>query len=138
MDCQECVMSLRRESMMNSSIPERCDVESILNCRFKSAVLDRFPLTDHADTALPPQICMFALPEGVTLKQTCPLPTYYVVVFTSNEVDIPPAVAKVAINLKQRRIESEFSPGATYVCFRTQLLRTTAKIRLLASCWRFR
>ncbi len=82
--------------MSSSSIPEHCDVESILNCRFKSAVLDRFPLTDHADTALPPQICMFALPEGVTLKLACPLPTSYVVVFTSNEVDFRPAVVKVA------------------------------------------
>jgi hypothetical protein len=119
-------MSLRRESLMNSSIPELCDVESILNCRFKSAILDRFPLTDHADTALPPQICMFALPEGVTLKRGCPLPTSYVVVFTSNEVDIPPAVIKFEMHIKQRHIESKFPPGATYVCFRTQLLRTPA------------
>jgi hypothetical protein len=82
---------------MDSSIPEHSDIESILNCRFKSAILDRFPLTDHEDTALPPQICMFALPEGVTLKLACPLPTSYVVVFTSNEVDIPIAVIAVAI-----------------------------------------
>ena len=87
MDCQECVMSLRRESILSAPIVEECNnLDGILNCRFKSAVLDRFPLTDHADTALPPQICMFALPEGVILRLSCPLPTSYVVVFTSNEV----------------------------------------------------
>ena len=79
MDCQECVMSLRRESILSAPIVEECNnLDGILNCRFKSA--------DHADTALPPQICMFALPEGVILRLSCPLPTSYVVVFTSNEV----------------------------------------------------
>lgn len=85
MDGQECVMSLRRESTMTA--PQQCNnIDSAINSRFKSAVLDRFPLTDYDDIALPPQICMFALPEGVTLKLECSMPTSYVVVFTSNEV----------------------------------------------------
>jgi hypothetical protein len=40
----------------------------VLRTRYRAAVLDRFPAEDHPDTALPPQIAMFALPEGLTVK----------------------------------------------------------------------
>jgi hypothetical protein len=40
----------------------------VLHTRYRAAVLDRFPTEDHPDTALPPQIAMFALPEGLTVK----------------------------------------------------------------------
>jgi hypothetical protein len=98
MDGQECVMSLRRESI--TSAPQQCDnLDSVINSRFNSAVLDRFPLTDYDDIALPPQICMFALPEGVTLKLECTMPTSYVVVFTSNEVVI------ICLNIRTQQRE---------------------------------
>jgi len=57
----------------------------VLNTRYRAAVLDRYPVEDHPDTALPPQIAMFALPEGLSVKESCPLPTFCIVVFTSNE-----------------------------------------------------
>ena len=40
----------------------------VLRTRYRAAVLDRFPAEDHPDTALPPQVAMFALPEGLTVK----------------------------------------------------------------------
>jgi len=43
-------------------------ITRVLNTRYRAAVLDRFPLEDHNDTVLPPQVAMFALPEGLTVK----------------------------------------------------------------------
>jgi len=57
----------------------------VLNTRYRAEVIDRFPQEDHPDSALPPQVAMFALPEGLTVKESCPLPTFCVVVFTGNE-----------------------------------------------------
>lgn len=48
-------------------------------------VLDRFPLMDYSDTTLPPQVAMFAHPEGLTCKRQAPLPIFFTIVFTSNE-----------------------------------------------------
>ena len=46
-------------------------VSRVLNTRYRAAVLDRFPLVDFPDTELPPQVAMFALPEGLTVKVPC-------------------------------------------------------------------
>eukprot|EP00960_Hanusia_phi_P046730 757996-Hanusia_phi.AAC.1 len=61
------------------------DLNALLETRFKASIIDRFPLEDHTDTIFPPQVAMFALPEGLSVKISCPLPTFYIVVFTSNE-----------------------------------------------------
>jgi hypothetical protein len=69
----------------NTPCPERCNPSNLNRSNCLRQVLDRFPLLDYTDTTLPPQVAMFAHPEGLTCKRQAPLPIFFTIVFTSNE-----------------------------------------------------
>ena len=72
-------------SAKHSLVPRCISVVNFNRSICLKQVLDRFPLLDYTDTTLPPQVAMFAHPEGLTCKRQAPLPIFFTIVFTSNE-----------------------------------------------------
>eukprot|EP00743_Colponemidia_sp_Colp-15_P005741 GILK01006171.1.p1 GENE.GILK01006171.1~~GILK01006171.1.p1 ORF type:complete len:1268 (-),score=219.43 GILK01006171.1:106-3909(-) len=61
--------------------------KNIVHTAFKAAVLDRYPLSDHAGYPLPSAVSLFCLPAGVVLSHQPYSPSFFSYVLTEQEGD---------------------------------------------------